>query len=118
MKATIIKLLLLLSLSFNITHAAFIAMEDDHTACHHAIAMEDDHTACHHATATQFVSEQSGGDDCGDLCKMHHFFHFMAILDTTLPTLEVPAIQDTPQTKVTAYTPPFETTEHKPPIYT
>ncbi len=105
MKATIVKLLLLLSLSFNITHAAFIAMEDDHTECHHA-------------TATQFISEQSNGDDCGDLCKMHHFFHFMAILDTTLPTLEVPALQDTPQTKVTAYTPPFETTEHKPPIYT
>ncbi len=103
MKTTIVKLLLLLSLSFNITHAAFIAMEDDHTACHHA-------------TTTQFVSEQSSGDDCGDLCKMHHFFHFMAILDTALPTLDVPVLQDTPQTKVTAYTPPFETTEHKPPI--
>ncbi len=105
MKTTIVKLLLLLSLSFNITHAAFIAMEDDHTECHHA-------------TAIQFVSEQSSGDDCGDLCKMHHLFHFIAILDETVPVVEVPALQDAPQSKTTAHTPPFETTEHKPPIYT
>ena len=103
MKATIIKLLLLLSLSFNVTHAAFIAIEDDHTQCHHA-------------TATEFVLEQSSSDDCGDLCKMHHLFHFMAIIDETLPVLEVPVMQETPQTKAAVYTPPFETTEHKPPI--
>ena len=41
MKTTIVKLLLLLSLSFNITHAAFIAMEDDHTACHHATTITE-----------------------------------------------------------------------------
>jgi len=103
MKATIVKLILLLSLSFNITHAAFIAVEDDHLQCHHA-------------TVVDFVLEQNSSDDCGDLCKMHHLFHFMAILDEPLSAWEVPVLQDAPQTETTAYTPPFESTEYKPPI--
>ena len=105
MKATIVRVLLLLSLSFNITHAAFIAIEDDHARCHHT-------------TAVDFVLEQNSSDDCGDLCKMHHLFHFMAILDEALPALALPTHQEAPQTKTAAYTPPFKTTEHKPPIYT
>jgi hypothetical protein len=57
---------LLCSLFFNIAHATVIALEDD----------------CHHASAHEYVEEQSTSNECGDLCDMHHLFHFMAVIST------------------------------------
>ena len=103
MKQTLVRLILLCSLAFNISHAMVIALEDDHTACHHQ-------------SAVTFVAEQSDSDDCGDLCELHHLFHFTAVVDDVQPSIALPAIQETPTTDALLYTPPHETTEHKPPI--
>jgi hypothetical protein len=103
MKQTLVRLILLCSLAFNITHAAVIAMEDDHTACHHS-------------KAVSFVVEQDNSDDCGDLCKLHHLFHFNAVVDNVQPAITLPAVQESPVADALRYTPPFKTTEHKPPI--
>jgi len=96
----IIKFLLLLSLLFNITHASFIAMEDD----------------CHHDDATSYVSEQSQSTECGDLCDMHHLFHFMAILTPSHldfgSVLKEKNIQNIP----TFHTSLFQEKHIKPPI--
>ena len=65
MKHKLIHIALLASLFFNIAHATIIATED----------------TCHHETAQEYVLEQTQASDCGDLCELHHLFHFMAILD-------------------------------------
>jgi hypothetical protein len=33
-------------------------------------------------TVQHFVMELEHGSDCGDLCEMHHLFHFIAIVTT------------------------------------
>lgn len=95
-----IKLLLLLSLLFNIGHASLIAVEDD----------------CHHETATEYVMEQTEASDCGDLCDMHHLFHFMAIVATPEISFCALSKEAQPTAKTTLYTPPFQKTTIKPPI--
>jgi len=65
-----IKLLLLLSLSFNIAHAAIIAIADD---C----------TECHNNTLYDYVYEAHADNDSTDLCTMDHCFHFTAIISTS-----------------------------------
>jgi S-ribosylhomocysteine lyase LuxS involved in autoinducer biosynthesis len=102
-KPIIIKLLLLLSLSFNITHAAFIAIEDNHTGCHHD-------------TVETFVMELSVSDECGDLCDMHHLFHFMAIIETPLVTFDTRIVDETPLVTKTLYDTSIQQTDTKPPI--
>ena len=103
MKPVIIKLLLLFSLSFNITHAAFIAIEDDHTVCHHD-------------TVEKFVMEQAASDECGDLCDMHHLFHFMAIIETPLVTFDTCIANETPLATQRLYDTAIPQTDIKPPI--
>ncbi len=103
MKATLVKIVLLLSLSFNVVHATVITAADNRAACHHA-------------TAIDFVLETHDDDACGDLCKLHHYFHFVAILDRALPALEAPVLAHKPQTTLTTYTPTSRSAEHKPPI--
>jgi len=95
-----INILLLLSLLFNIAHATIIATEDD----------------CHHETAHEYVLEQTQASDCGDLCELHHLFHFIAIV--TAPELDFNTIQhkDKITLKVLQYTPPSQKTNIKPPI--
>jgi len=95
-----IQFLLLLSLFFNIAHASIIAMEDE----------------CHHESVHEYVLEQSETAECGDLCDMHHLFHFMAIIDAPVLALETPFSQTTLTHKTTRYTPPFKQTNIKPPI--
>jgi len=96
----IIKFLLLLSLFFNISHASLIAIEDD----------------CHHETAAEYVMEQMQPSDCGDLCDMHHLFHFMAIVSTSEISFCALTKQAQVTEKTTLYTPPFQKTRIKPPI--
>ncbi len=103
MKTVCVKLLLLLSLSFNITHATFIAVEDDHTQCHHD-------------TIVSIVAKQSADTECGNLCELHHLFHFMAIVDTPLLSIDTPIEMETPESIKTFY--PFSVLRQdiKPPI--
>ena len=96
----IIKLLLLLSMFFNIVHASVIAMEDD----------------CHHDTVTEYLMEQNIADDCGDLCDMDHLFHFIAILSTPNVNFDTSAHHIQPTQKIAFYHPPFKENTTKPPI--
>ena len=100
MKKKFIHLVLLYSLFFNITHATVIALEDD----------------CHHETTSEYVLDAHVDDDCGDLCDMHHLFHFMAILAT--PSVFVNAPMHTVRLihKNRLPTAPFKQTTIKPPI--
>ena len=95
-----IKILLLLSLAFNIVHASIIATED----------------TCQHESAHEYVVEQTQSTDCGDLCELHHLFHFMAIITNINIHFSTPMMRDVVKTKLTQYTPPFQETTIKPPI--
>lgn len=96
----LVQLLLLLSFFFSITHASLIAIEDD----------------CHHETAQEYVMEQTQASDCGDLCEIHHLFHFMAILDKS--HIDFDATHDKLKLvhTLTYYTPPFQEKSIRPPI--
>ncbi|HIQ46118.1 MAG TPA: hypothetical protein EYH57_00705 [Sulfurovum sp.] len=100
MKKNFIQFLLLFSLFFNISHASMIAIEDN----------------CHHETTHEYVTEQSQSSDCGDLCDIHHLFHFTAILDTPLFNFAPLKVQTHFMQKTTRYTPPFQETSIRPPI--
>ncbi len=100
MKKTLLHFLLLFSLFFNIAHATVIAIEDD----------------CHHESAHEYVTEQSASTECGDLCDMHHLFHFMAIVDTNAPLPLHVAIGEKHTQTAVCYTPPYKQTTIKPPI--
>jgi len=95
-----INILLLLSLLFNIAHATIIAIEDD----------------CHHETVHEYVLEQTQKTDCGDLCELHHLFHFMAIIVTPELDFNTVTYKDKITLKVLQYTPPSQKTNIKPPI--
>ena len=95
-----INILLLLSLLFNIAHASFIAMEDE----------------CDHETATEYIMEQITTADCGDLCDVHHLFHFVAIISEPKILLDTPKRDAQPLQKNTLYSPLFNETSIKPPI--
>lgn len=100
MNSGIIKIILLLSLLFNITHASMIAIEDD----------------CHHESAHEYVMEQAQATECGDLCDMHHLFHFMAIINTSHIYFDTLTQQEKIMQSSTLYTPPFKKTTFRPPI--
>ena len=100
MKKYFIQFLLLFSLFFNIAHATLISSEDE----------------CHHETAHEYVLEQTQSVECGDICDIHHLFHFMAILDTPIVAIESVFTRATLTHKATLYTPPFQQTNIKPPI--
>ena len=95
-----IKIVLLLALLFNITHASMIAMEDD----------------CHHDSAHEYVMEQTQGSEWGDQCEMHHLFHFIAIINTSHLYFDTLTQQEKLTQRATPYTPPFKKTTFKPPI--
>ena len=98
MKKKLIQFLLLFSLFFNIAHATVIAFEDD----------------CHHES--EYVLDSHIDDDCGDLCDMHHLFHFMAIINTAVIDFDTSAGYIQP-TQITAlYMQPMKETSIKPPI--
>jgi hypothetical protein len=95
-----LQIILLVTLLFSIAHASIIAIEDD----------------CDHASVHEYILEQSSPSDCGDLCDMHHLFHFMAIIEsvksevyTAFPLLEL-------RYKIAIYTSPFSQTFIQPPI--
>lgn len=98
-----IKLLLLLSLSFNIAHAAIIAIADDCTECHN-------NTLCDYAYETNVIA------DSADLCTMHHFFHFIAIINVFDAHFDAFVYSEETTQKKIFYSPPPEETSTKPPI--
>lgn len=100
MKKRLVQLLLLLSLFFSIAHASVIAIEDD----------------CHHETVHEYIMEQTQALDCGDLCDIHHVFHFMAILDTPHGDFNIKYYKLKLAHTLTYYTPPFQEINIKPPI--
>ncbi len=99
-KKHVIQFLLLFSLFFNIAHASIIATED----------------TCHHETAYEYVAEQEHATDCGDLCELHHLFHFMAIISNVEIHFDTKYAKTLLTEKPTLYTPPFHETSIKPPI--
>ncbi len=100
MKRALVHILLLSALFFNITHATIIAIKD----------------SCHHESVHEYILEQSQATECGDLCDMHHLFHFMAILKHE--TIEISEHQAV--TKLTHtnrhYNASFQEANIKPPI--
>lgn len=96
----IIKILLLLSLLFNITHAVVITMEE----------------GCHHDTVTKYRMVQNSDDGCGALCDIDHLFHFIAILTTTNMYFGTFAHNKKAAQEFALYLPPFKETTTKPPI--
>lgn len=67
MRTKVIQLLLIISLSFNIAHDAFIAINVQ-SVC------ED---------ISEYVMEQTEGRECGNIGESHYLFHFTAILSPT-----------------------------------
>jgi len=100
LKKNLIQFLLLFSLFFNIAHATVIALEDE----------------CHHESAHEYVAEQSNSTECGDLCDVHHLFHFIAILDNHLLNEDNISRQEAFIQKVTFYVPPSPQRNIRPPI--
>lgn len=100
MNKKLVQLLLLLSLSFNIAHASIIAIEDD----------------CPHETAHEYVMEQTQTSGCGDLCDMHHLFHWTAIITPAVSCVRTELHAEQLDTKELNYYPPFQKREKKPPI--
>lgn len=98
-----IKLLLLLSLSFNIAHAAIIAIADD---C----------TECHNNTLYDYVYEAHTDNDSADLCTMDHCFHFTAIISTSDIGFDDSLYSEQPTQKNTFYSSPPQKISIKPPI--
>ena len=100
MKKRFIYILLLCSLFFNIAHATVIALEEE----------------CHHDSVSEYLLNTYVDDDCGDLCELHHMFHFMAILSTPDITFDNLEPREVQILQSTYYTPPFKQTNIKPPI--
>ena len=98
-----IKLLLLLSLSFNIAHAAIIAIVDD---C----------TECHNNTLYDYMYETNVDTDSADLCTMDHCFHFTAIIGASDINFDDPSCIEQPTQRSAFYSPPPKETSIKPPI--
>ena len=95
-----IHFLLLFSLFFNIAHATIIASKD----------------TCQHESVHEYITEQSQATDCGDLCELHHLFHFMAIISNVQIHFDAKHAKTLLTEKPTLYTPPFQQTSIKPPI--
>ncbi len=100
MKLKFIQVLLLLAMAFNITHAAFIAMEDH----------------CDHEKVIEYVGEMTQSQECNDICDMHHLFHLTAIITPAIIVSFAPKYTERPDSKFFAYHPPLTRTENKPPI--
>ena len=98
MKKKLVQFLLLFSLFFNIAHATVIAFEDD----------------CHHES--EYVLDTHVDDDCGDLCDIHHLFHFMAIINTDNLNFDTSTLYTQPTQKTALYMQPIQKTSIKPPI--
>ena len=100
MKRKMVHVLLLLSLFFNIAHAYVIAAAEQ----------------CVHETPVEYVLEQSQSNDCGDLCDLHHMFHWSAIVTETpsAPQAHLPPQQPEYYTRLHLITLPKNDT--KPPI--
>ncbi len=95
-----ITLTLLVSFFLNIAHASVISLTQ----------------SCDHETVCEYVVEMEEGADCGDLCDMHHLFHFSAIPATPAPI--IPKLDCTAPIDyiVDPYLPPLSEPSYRPPI--
>lgn len=62
-KTKIIKIILIMSLFFNIAHDAVIALSEQHV----------------NESISEYILEQQQGSECGNAGESHHLFHFCAI---------------------------------------
>jgi len=95
-----VHLLLLLSMIFSIAHASILSIEDH----------------CLHESVSEYIVEQDSSVDCGDLCDLHHLFHFAAIIEPFLEVLGFVSDKGELFEETFSYTPPFYGTSYKPPI--
>ncbi len=100
MRSRFIQILLLLALTFNISHAAIIAA-DDH---------------CDHESVSEYISEMTESQECDDLCDIHHLFHLTAIITSTLTFTDTSFHTEQPNTELLSYHPAFKISSIKPPI--
>ena len=100
MKNRLIQILILCSLFFNIAHATLLALEED----------------CHHDSVSEYVMDTHAEDDCGDLCDLHHYFHFMAVVSCDYHSFEHCYTEESFTLMLAEYTPPLIATDIKPPI--
>lgn len=100
MKAMVIQVLLILSLSFNIAHDAFIAI-NEHSVCEHI---------------SEHISEQTESSEYGNIGDFHYLFHLTAIL-SPLHLIPPSVFQTEPiRFNRTVHTTLFEDKQVKPPI--
>ncbi|WP_456403472.1 hypothetical protein [Hydrogenimonas sp.] len=95
-----ISITLLLSFFLNIAHASVISFTQ----------------SCDHERVCEYVAEMEKGADCGDLCDMHHLFHFSAIV--TAPAVIIPKLGRSAPIDylVGRYLPPLNEPSYRPPI--
>jgi uncharacterized membrane protein len=101
MKLKFLHILLLVAITFNITHASIIAL--------------DDHCDHENGVSQHIVQIEQQSETCGDLCDFHHLFHMTAIMTATLP-LHFAKHKEDPTTKLLTPQPTFNTTQNRPPI--
>jgi len=81
-------------------HASIIAVEEQHQ----------------HETVHNYILEHSQNLEYGDICDIHHLFHWVAILPTHFNELSLKLKNQKLILIAVDYTPPFSTKEKKPPI--
>ncbi len=100
MRLKFVRVLLLLSILFNISHASIIATQDH----------------CASESVTEYVAEQTHDTGCGDLCDLHHMFHFTAIITSYTPIVDSPKHRYLATSIAFCYYPPTKEKAYKPPI--
>ena len=100
MRLKFVQVLLLLTMAFNIAHASILA-DMDH---------------CAHERVSEFIVEQDQSTQCGDLCDLHHLFHFTAIVETASLVFDMADSVRLSALIPFNYYPPFKETAYKPPI--
>lgn len=100
MKRKLIQFLLLLSFLFSILHATIISIEE----------------SCENQYIGTYILDVQEHNDCQDLCKLHHLFHFMGIISDTDILIYVYENQKRFKHTLLPYTQPFKKSNLKPPI--
>jgi len=95
-----IRVVLLLSILFNISHASIIATQEH----------------CEHKDVSEYVMEQTQDSECGDICDIHHMFHFTAIITSHTPTVDSQEYIYLSTNVELYYYPPTKEKAYKPPI--
>jgi len=101
MRKKLIRMLLLMSMLFNIAHASILSIENH----------------CTHNQLSNYIAEQDHATDCGDLCDLHHLFHFAAVVDTPIQLSKLTFKKEKYTTQSHPYQSPLRDSDIKPPIF-